>query len=150
MGFSYALTQKSFFCLVHVPAFCNIMEVLCNRCKALAMYMLSLRWLRVQSLCLKLVWPVCSRSTGLSSQCLDDTESSWSQSAADTTVWKALGVLQMLEDHLVDKTVAQALTYSLNHHPDHGRFSLDEVAVRDLPPGAVDLRQITVVTPPAE
>ena len=55
----------------------------------------------------------------------------------------------MLEDHLVDKTMAQALTYSLNHHPDHGKFNLDD-AVRDLPPGAVDLRSVVVVQPPVE
>ncbi|KAK9861286.1 hypothetical protein WJX84_010254, partial [Apatococcus fuscideae] len=55
----------------------------------------------------------------------------------------------MLEDHLVDKTVAQALSYSLNHHPDHGKFNLDDLTVRDVPDG-IDLRQVTVVQPPAE
>ncbi|KAK9831061.1 hypothetical protein WJX74_001575 [Apatococcus lobatus] len=55
----------------------------------------------------------------------------------------------MLEDHLVDKTVAQALTYSLNHHPDKGTFTLDD-AVTELPPGTVDLRQVVVVQPPVE
>ena len=60
-----------------------------------------------------------------------------------------LWLCQMLEDHLVDKTVAQALSYSLNHHPDHGKFNLDDLTVRDVPDG-IDLRQVTVVQPPAE
>ena len=58
--------------------------MLWNHCEALAIYVLSLRWLRVQSLSLKVVWPICSESTGLSSQCLDDTESSWSQTGLDS------------------------------------------------------------------